>query len=777
MSLTLSFGDDSNNNFDIGSLADLSSTSGSSLPTLLNLTAAVVNSLNQPLTAFPAAQSPIQLNYQSGNPAWTLGDFTFGLGGGVVGSITILPPNSTLFTYTQSFPTTMGAGLNTVTNSNSTGNVAGPDVNYAVGIELDLTLTASLSATVPIGATGIQATTTDNASATYKVIFYKSVPGATTLRQALTLAFQGFVLPLHSMTFSRLQPGDYLYHNFNATLNLGFGVSYGINKVFVSGQSAPSLPATIDSTPVVNASGQVGIQANVGFTTGFQYTGSFETMLWRDAAGLGHLHLYHSKVLDKTFQAIASAALITNPQVNVDPNIIGNVITTVLPGYIVPTAQQALTNSTPLQEITKAINDIDSTLTSWLKPLQNIKTQLELTIDDLQSTYILLDVTCDTTQVGFQTAWNRIVQGDFQAALQQDKNGLSLDAGSGLEYFHHQKTDLCFNLFGKFTADWTTASIANYSILYAGTNTLKMIANIGVESITNVNNSGKAVDFYFAAQATQLTNGPLQLGPPELHIVLTATSNPKFLAEIVGLLKMATAGPIAAQLVPLVSSSLANKIPIQTLELVFESTAYGLLQSSTITHNGIQNEAADKNNYNEFALAARNLSPNLGNVSGFSVQNKLDLNYTIWSQWNETGNGDDPNDQASFPKRRSSGAVMGNQQAYLDEVFNSPTTLNMIGFVLTAASNFMNLCEDLKTLATITPANVDGSWKTFCADLGGIIHNDLPVNYLVPTAYALTELVFNPSVNPTATVTLTGPCQTAATQPSIAVSLRYAVPA
>jgi hypothetical protein len=768
MSLTLSFGTDSMNNFDIGSLADLNSASASSLPTLLNLPASVVASLNQPLTAFPAAGSPIALNYQSGNNCWTVGDFTFGLSGGVDCSISIVPPGcplviqpgNTPFTYTQSFPTTVGTDLDAVTNSNNTANVPGPAANYAVGIELDLTLAANVSATVPIGATGIQATTNDSTSNTYKVIFYKSVPGATTLKDALTLAFQGFVLPLHPMTFNNLQPGDYLYHNFNATLNLGFGVSVGLNKVFVSGQSAATLPGTPATTPVVNASAQLGVNLGASFCFGFAYTGTFETLMWKQPDGTGRLHLYRSKTVDPSFKIDLTAALIANPTLNFNAQPVSDLIGKALPGAVTSAAQSA---------ISKGVTDVNNKIASWLTPLQSAQTELEMTIDHLQSTYILLDYVCDPSQPAFPTAWQSVIKGDFQAAMQQTNSGFTLQPGSGLEQFHDDKTSICLTLFGKFTAAWTNASIANYSIVYAGNNTFNLVENVGIEAITNINGSGAEIELFFAAQATE-NNGAITLSPPELHVLLKATKNPKFAARIAQLLTATGTVSSTAPLLSLIQTSAQNAGACQTVELVFAPSAYAALAHSTIHGNNVVNEVADQTNYNQFALAAWALEPGLVDVSSFSVNQKLDMTYGVWRNWNMVSIGRDPNSATDFPDRTQAGAPQGNAKAWLDQRFNSPSTLSLIPYVLRVASGFMNLCEDVQELSTPALANVDDSWHDLCTHLASIIHNNVSADFLVPTAYAFTELVLANG----AAVSTSGPTAGAANEPSITVTLRYA---
>ena len=82
----------------------------------------------------------------------------------------------------------------------------------------------------------------------------------------------------------------------------------------------------------------------------------------------------------------------------------------------------------------------------------------------------------------------------------------------------------------------------------------------------------------------------------------------------------------------------------------------------------------------------------------------------------------------------------------------------------------MNLCEDVQQLSTPALANVDESWHDLCTHLASIIHNNVSSDFLVPTAYAFTELVLANR----ASVSISGPTAGAANEPSITVTLRYA---
>lgn len=785
MSITLSSGSDSSHDIQIDNLKDLV-PNGNNVPTVLKLAEAVVAGLNQPVSSAAALGGPFTLSYQSGNPCWTLGDYTFGLSGGVSGTIEVLPPGQDLIGYTKTFPTTIGSGLDTNASTAKPGKITAPPGNYYVLVALKMTLAANGAAKVQLGQVGIQGTAaTDDA---YEIKFFKSVAGDTLLEDALRQAFEGFVLPLHAQTFQHLEPGDYLYHQFNATLNLGFGASLGLNETYFSGQYKAAIPDSPAATPAVTLSACVGLTVDGSLGATFKYTDSFEAMLWLTDSNTAHLHLYKNHSTDPSFTAAVTIGIQADPAVSIAPLSLSSLAQQALPGGTGAVVSQIL-NGAAQDQVNTWVGDAQTKIDSWLKPLQSGKVQLQATIEDLDSSYLLLDVTFALAQPGFSPAWSEVLAGDFQSALKQSNGAMSLDPGSGLESFHHQKTDVTFKLFGKFQEEWTSSQITNYSVLYAGNNTFKLVENIGLQNITNVDGSGREVDLYFAAQGTQTVAGGLTLAPPDLHVFLKATNNPKFGNAIAQCLGLAATGTVAAQLRDQLVTSVKKGNSTQTVELIFDPGAYGALTSSTLNSDGtIANENLDTANYDAFAAASWESQPGvIADVSNFSVQNKLDLTYDVWRRWNMTAIGKDPDRGTNFPQRRppakgnppvaaspdSGGDWDGSDAvAFLDQQFQSPALLQFIPFVLIQASGFMDLCEDLKNLAALA-ASDQTSWDGLCADLGYIVHHDVPADYLVPTGYALTKLATQAG----AQAAVSGPSAGAANEPAIAVTLRFSTPA
>jgi hypothetical protein len=139
------------------------------------------------------------------------------------------------------------------------------------------------------------------------------------------------------------------------------------------------------------------------------------------------------------------------------------------------------------------------------------------------------------------------------------------------------------------------------------------------------------------------------------------------------------------------------------------------------------------------------------------------LDYNTWEVWNIAANNQYPPPAGSGPDRRDPGNPSAGW-SYLGQHFGSTVSAPLTGYALQAASDFMNLCEDLTKLATLADGNA--SWQTLVADLMSIIKNDVAVDFIPATTLALTESLGQAALLPQ----VTGP---AANEPSISVTVLY----
>jgi hypothetical protein len=199
----------------------------------------------------------------------------------------------------------------------------------------------------------------------------------------------------------------------------------------------------------------------------------------------------------------------------------------------------------------------------------------------------------------------------------------------------------------------------------------------------------------------------------------------------------------------------------ETLKMIFKPSAYGRLSSSTLGKKMI--EEVDRGNFDAFAWACSHVEGSA--PANFTLNPAMD--YATWRTWNIAANDQFPPPVGSVPNRRDEG---GRAQGwnYLGKQFGAAAPAQLIGFSFQAASDFMNLCEDLKSLAGLVTADTV-SWDTLIADLKSIIKNDVAGDFIPATALALTKCVGQAGVQPQ----ILGPAPNSAQEQSITVTLMY----
>ena len=765
MSISLSIG--SSGTVSLTNLSDLASALE---PTALSLLRGFDGHLDDQLSSVPAALQTSEIQYASGNRSWNVGDFGFTLCGGVTGKLSIVSSGN-LFSYTDAFATTISAGLTINKNSDATKQIAVPGSSIYVCIALDLTIRGGVTASATSGIYGSSLTASNSDAFTVK--FCKKCAPTDSVQAALEAAFSDFVLPLHSATLNKLKPGDYLYHNFNAKLQLGLGASIGYDKVLYAGQAKVAIPDTANAVDL-NASVKPELQLGAKLAFGFTYAGTFEALLWTaptatgdGPAQTGHLHLFRSQTQDPSLDLTLGLTFSANANVNAVLNM-GNQLKSFFTGLLPAPLAQAFSNSVwpkASDEVGKYVNEANAKICSWLKPLNNAQASLDLAIQQTKSSCLLLDYSFDLAAAAYQTAWSLAYHGDFADALAVPNGGVGIATGSGLEKLYDDKTSVTLNLFGKLNAQWTTDVINNSSLIYAGNGIFHLIADEGIELLSKVNGVKKEIEVYFAAEL-DLPSTTLPRASVNLHFILQATNNASFGNSIARFITELTTGQDAANLAKSVSALAGQPGTTQMLHIVLGSAAYGSLNYSTIAPHGPYDQTVDKANYAAFANACSDLVTNMPDGLSFNS-----LPYSSWGSWNIACNNDWPAPNGAVPDRRQAGNVGGAQAAAcLEQLFGEGSETVLIGYALNVESTFMNLCQDLSTLAALTLAgSVEAQWVQLVSRLKYIVANDLSRDFVVPTALALTRLCAGAQP-----ALVSGPVSGLAPANSIAITLTYA---
>ena len=690
--------------------------------------------LDGQISSLPDDVRSTTIGYSGGNSSWSAGDFGFSVGAGLCGKISVYPSGK-LFSYPNGFDTEVMLGELDAEKNKAKVEVLVPEGMAYVCLELEFQIQGGISATAASGTFGVCGSI--DASDTFSVAFSKQCKATDILRDGIHAAFTDFVLPLHAETFAGLQQGDYLRHNFNANLQVGLGASVGIAKVFYAGKCAADIPGMRGA---IHVSGELKPQVQLGAKLAYHldYAATFEAILWKDSETVGHIHLLRCGTQSSGLGLTLGLTLATEPTVSA--TLVAEqakaAISRLLPGAPANKINAGISNSVG-NALSGFVSDSTEKLSDWLQAKVADRLSLQVALEKVEGSALLMDYTFDLTASAYAASFALAIQGRYADALALANGGVSIATGSGMEKLYSDKTSVHVNLFGLAQATRSTEVISNSTLVYAGNNIFHLIADVGAKDAALLGKSKSEIDLYFALEANISGNADThaKIG---LHALLKATDNATFgahIAQVIGLLNLGDAG---TQIVSAIQANSGVAGSTQTLHLILEESAYAQLRSSTLSGGKPDDQAPDQANFAAFAKASSDLT--LTPPASFECQGQA-MTYGIWSTWNIACNDQYPPPVGAVPNRTSPGnTIAGN--GYLQLQFpNIGTYAPLVGYTLKAASDFMNFCEDLKTLATAD--SIDGgmaAWPKFVAHLKAIITSDVPADFIVPIALALTRL-------------------------------------
>ncbi len=742
MAFSLSVG--GNNPVSLNGMKDLA---GAATETNLKLGAEFSKFLLQPLSALPAQFSSTAVQYTGASPSWTPGlggtsPLTFTLSGGVCGKVSVITSGN-LLTYTDRFPQTVSTSLSEALDD-SGGNSGSPSTQAVsveagqafVAVELDFQISGGLTGSYQQGVYGV--TTTDSASATMSVAFYKGCAQTMTLQEAMKAAFQGFVLPMHEKTLEHLSPGDYLHYNFNANLQLGVGATIGYDKVFYAGTTTRDIPKTADA---VTLTGTIApeVQAGAKFCFSYEYCGTFEILVWREADEQAHLHLYRSRVQNTS--AGANIGITLSAGAALSMAVATDKMTTLLTQSMPDAIQPRMTSDVlpgAMDQVSKYVGELNDKLTGWLGHTSHQPVGLDLAIQGTRSTFLLTDYTIDLRNAKYGDAWKLMLEGRFLDAMETPGSGVTLATGSGMEALFSRVSAVKLNLFGALHASWTTTTLNNSSLVYAGNNVFHLLTLEGKDMLDVMNKTSREMSFYFAAEA-DLSKAGSRVPPPQLHCILRATNNAGFGKAIAQLVRRLSSGQGIKALAGTVAATAARPDGVETLHLIFSADAYASLDAAGIAHGRPDDEQKDAQNYEAFRSACAALYTT--DPQTLSWRGKP-LTYSLWRNAWIASNDEWPAPAGAVPDRRESAGFNPGVEAQLDQALGlgagASGDAQLVFYALGAATQFMNLCDDPRTLASEEVAYTPKTWGSFVAELAHIVNKDLNKDFMAAAMLALT---------------------------------------
>ncbi len=693
---------------------------------LFNLESKLEPLLNSPLANVPANATVAAISYGSPAFSWKPGPVKFGLQANAKCSLEIITSGG-LIDYTDGLDSPQKKPI----TLDSTQAYTKLTLNFGISIDA--------SGTYSGGAYGVKAGVENKD--TYDITYCKKFDRSTPVRTAIAQTFESFIFPLYDATLNqdKLQPGDYLLHEFDANLHLSFGAYFGFDKAFPAGQSAAAVLAGVNSKWFkFSAPPKPKIDAKVSLDFSYQYEAKFEALLSKPDSGTARLHLFRS---NKSMTSIGLKA-----QMTFDPGLSGPLadckgklnksLVDAVGGKDSPEGKLLAPVLTAADdEIGKQVGEAIDKVTAWTRAdgsKLNLQASMEASVERTKSRAILAGYDFNTT-VDFRDAWKAAMNGDFVAAMKT--GAVTLDVGSGMEQDYQRKTSFSCNFFNlwKFTS-WSEFT-SKVSMVYAGNNVFHLAAKIDLTTEKEMPGAMHNMDFYFLAAADQAASGQIANPQVDLHIDVTAQNDPKAARLIVNLLTLLQ-GPTLNDLANAMQSVAARKTATVQLKVTIPSAAYLRLNTQP------SDQQNDSKNWSEFARAADQLHAwNLwGDQSGSGLPSLNDQDraflkgYPAWVQLNEALC------QSNHPDRTN----VGNPSIW-PESFRpiDSSARQWVIFSMLAGQLFMNFCADLRTLGDAVNTNANAAtttWNRLIAIMTKALQKDSSIDFFRPAALAAIRL-------------------------------------
>lgn len=681
------------------------------------------------------------LTLDTGNNSWNPagGAVTFSLDANAAVTITI-NPKQPLFTYYTDLENT-----NKATFNGNAGQV------YVV-TEFTMSLSANGGGQGNVGAVGINgsASTKEN----YIVQHFKAFPPNTLLLNAILQAFEGFTLPLHPSTPGNLADGDALYYDLDATVNVGFGVTYGISTT-VGGYDLDGISSDLKqvSTMADISTSSFTAGANAGVSLSFNWTRDFGCFLSRQNNAQGNtarLQLLNGSNSQSSV-GISATAGISNLSANLtlNPQNVENWIAQKLTGNPNAALPQNLATqiNAPVQ---KYISDAQQWVSGLVKKVSSDGSlSLALLFQNSSSNTSCFTWDFNLQNANFNKAWSDAIQGQYVSAL--TTGAVTLVPGFGFEQKHVRSTKLTLTLFGLGTYTSMDSYYSDTTFTYKGAGVFLLETSVGKSALVSGKNKTSTTIVYLDGSepsgGASTQPGAAQV---QLHGIIDTTGDAQELSLAGNLLidtglQLGSGGNSVVALGKTVKNLAANSNTVAgkeyVIHLVFEMSALARLKADEYV-KGKQPQPPhplDRSNWNDYAWASGQLPS--APVTYFNRENKFSSlfysAYETWAKFNCVVNGITDGDGNPTPDQKTDRRDFGDfifspdpssSTAELNQAFNTnpqamqPEDWEYLATYFEAGQQYMNLCDDLQV--TIAQSS-DVNWSQLESRLEQIAQEDL----------------------------------------------------
>ena len=663
--------------------------------------------------------APAKLTLQ-GDPKWkTKSGIAFSLKADA--SCTIAISNTS-----TKFPVAMNVDSKETTNV-----VAGPTAAMVyINIELDFDIKGTLAGGGNVNGIGIAGKTSGSRSAT--LAYCQPVSAELETADAVKAAFDGLLFPFQPDCALNMPVGSIGKVNFDGTLDCELDVTYGLGNYKLSAQelgaAQNSVKVAWDKLTAPSLVANAGAKASLTY----KHTDHFGVIVQKLDAKTALVYLVRSAD-DETGQSLGVSVGISATSISckVDPDQLKNAVKEVTKG-----GSPKLEN-----EVASLVPDLQNSLVgkanSWLSSHKE-DAGLMLSLSQQSGRTVLyafkVDLSPGASQNLARQSWTALMSGDLRQALQI--GGFKLQPGSGVADSLKRSSCIQFHLFNLFQLTTTSDFFKNSVTKLAPDGSIRVFVDLGQESQFSIRSASETATIHFVATATEDTQGSnYQKAEVDLYIELSETNKPKEAGRIANSIGSIATNPAVQsaqqKMATFVADHGSKKLALIT---IFKPSAYQKLVCSayTVDNNGKAHPPAlpqkqDENNWEVFQASVERLMADLS-------ETVAELTYDKWMLWNVSSNyriGNVPDDH-HVPDRRNVGNYMAAGQNLFHDRWPAYRPF------LLASTGFMNLCDDLHLLATVTAhVSTPTSWGSLIATLQKWVQSDVDPDWSKPALGAL----------------------------------------
>jgi hypothetical protein len=633
--------------------------------------------LTTPIGDVPQFSVPAQIDF-SDTGAWNSAGrsqaLTLTVDAGVSGALALIAPGAILF----QFPANADGSDGRVQMANRNDR----DCPF-LRISLTVKYSVAGGVTFSFGALGVNGSA--SAGKTYIVTNYIPCDPSMPFVDAITDAFNAFVLPFNAAGASSMMDGAFLDYAFSGKMAFGARLHYGFS---LGAASLGQLKTSFDS-PLLKGGLAPAINAGPFLDMKFEADDSFRIIIGRQRSGSKNLvNLCVGKVDKKALGFDLGVALNAGLGAQFDlQDTVDKVLEAAAEKALSrlsddrkAKALEYLQKGLGADAVTKYISEVQRTINGFLNEVTTTNASFTVAYERNRTNTQLFNYIVDcNVPAALSAGYPAAIRCDFLTAMRTD--GVELQPGSFLDDELHRTTTITFQLFNLFEASDVMQLFQNLKTVYAGGGVFRLIYDVGVDWQSVFNGRSEDLKVFFEACSETGDQVTFRNAAITLNFVMTDNADTQRAALTAKVLRLLNNADLTAA-----AASIQDTVQVTAR---IHSDAFANLKFDAVKVGNRLNPGShdnDKRNYEAFVASVEALRPEPQFAQGLR-------RYEHWVTFNRTAN--DQSGSTQPPDRADSGNLI----IWPDEfasISNSARRFAAIDFE--AGRQFMNLCEFLDSL-------------------------------------------------------------------------------